>query len=363
MILTEKRIRRARNLFITMLVICMTPLCESVRPLSGADSKSHWFTGKELVCAIDLGDDMRGAHGLETGFSYELLKQFAKDNSCTVKIIAAGRKDASTYMDSLHNGSIDILITHIEDAHAGDSLNVSHAINDCSAWVTAGTDLNSVRAINRWICYFTSTPEYGQLEDRFFLHRTVNPEKRAAKGIQTRTISPYDELLKKYARDLGWDWRMLAAVVYQESKFSINSQSHRGATGLMQVMPATGRKYGIEDLMNPENNLLAGTSHLKRLQKMFEGKGFSQDEIIRFTLAAYNAGEGRIMDCRNLAAAQGLDNRVWTNIVKVIPMMREDAILEDEAVKLGKFQGHETIAYVENIQSLYNAICAICPAS
>jgi membrane-bound lytic murein transglycosylase MltF len=69
------------------------------------------------------------------------------------------------------------------------------------------------------------------------------------------------------------------------------------------------------------------------------------------------------MDCRNLAAAQGLDNRVWTNIVKVIPMMREDAILEDEAVKLGKFQGHETIAYVENIQSLYNAICAICPAS
>jgi membrane-bound lytic murein transglycosylase F len=131
----------------------------------------------------------------------------------------------------------------------------------------------------------------------------------------------------------------------------------------MQVMPMTGRKYGIDDLVNPENNLIAGTSHLKRLQKMFEGKGFSQDEIIRFTLAAYNAGEGRIMDCRNLAAAQGLDNRVWTNIVKVIPMMREDAILEDEAVKLGKFQGHETIAYVENIQSLYNAICAICPAS
>ena len=265
--------------------------------------------------------------------------------------------------DSLHNGSIDILITHIEDAHAGDSLNVSHAINDCSAWVTAGSDLNNVRAINRWICYFTSTPEYGQMEDRFFLHRTVNPEKRAAKGIQTRTISPYDELIKKYARNLGWDWRMLAAVVYQESKYSINSQSHRGAKGLMQVMPATGRKYGIEDLTDPESNLIAGTSHLKRLQNMFVGKGFSQEEIVRFTLAAYNAGEGRIMDCRNLAAAQGLDNRVWENIVKIIPMMREDTILEEEAVKLGKFQGHETIAYIENIESLYNAICTICPIS
>ena len=363
MIFTEKRIRRARNLFITMLIICMTPLCESVRPLSGADSKSDWFTGKELVCAIDLGDDMRGAHGLETGFSYELIKQFAKDNKCTVRIVAAGRKNAASYMDSLHNGSIDILITHIEDAHSDDSLNISHPINDCSTWVTAGSDLNSVRTINRWISYYTSTPEYMQLEDRFFLHRTINPEKRASNGVRAKTISPYDELIKKYAAELGWDWRMLAAVVYQESKFSINSQSHRGAMGLMQVMPSTGRKYGIEDLTDPENNLIAGTAHLKRLQNMFIGKGLSQEEIVRFTLAAYNAGEGRIMDCRSLAASQGLDNRIWANIVQVIPLMRDDSILEDEAVKLGKFQGHETIAYVENIQSLYDAICTICPAS
>ena len=96
---------------------------------------------------------------------------------------------------------------------------------------------------------------------------------------------------------------------------------------------------------------------------MFIGKGLSQEELIRFTLASYNAGEGRIIDCRNLAAAQGLDNRVWANIVTVIPMMREDAILQDESVKLGKFQGHETIAYIESVQSLYNAICTICPAS
>ena len=66
------------------------------------------------------------------------------------------------------------------------------------------------------------------------------------------------------------------------------------------------------------------------------------------------------MDCRNLAAAQGLDNGVWENIVQIIPMMREDSILEDESVKLGKFQGHETIAYVDNIMEIYNAICMIC---
>ena len=155
---------------------------------------------------------------------------------------------------------------------------------------------------------------------------------------------------------------MLAAVIYQESKFSINSRSHRGAQGLMQVMPATGRKYGIEDLTDPESNLIAGTSHLKRLQNMFVGKGFSQEEIVRFTLAAYNAGEGRIMDCRNLAADQNLKNMIRSETVQVITMMREDSILENEVVKLGKFKGHETIAYVDQILSHYEAFCQICPS-
>ena len=307
MVFTEKRIRRTRNLLITLLIICLTPLCESGRPLNGADS-TNWFSGKELTCAIDLGDDMRGAHGLETGFSYELVKRFAEDNNCTIKVIASAKKGVN-YMDSLHNGNIDMLITHIEDADT--ALNMSHAFNECSAWLTSSSDLSSVRQINRWLSYFSSTEEFKRLEEKFFLGRTTNPIKRAERGVQTKTISPYDELIKKYAAELGWDWRMLAAVVYQESKFSINSQSHRGAQGLMQVMPQTGRKYGIDNLVDPENNLIAGTSHLKRLQKMLSGKGLSQDELIKFTLASYNAGEGRIMDCRNLAAAQGLDNGVW----------------------------------------------------
>ena len=325
--------------------------------LSGARTIDA-FSGKEIVCAIDLGNDMYGNHGLETGLNYELMSRLAQDNHCDVRIVAAGRND--NYIDSLRQGKVDIVITH-DTTLADHGINTLRQLTGCSVWATGCTDEETLRQFDRLISHMKGSEEFSRLESRF--SATYNPHKLVERGAKAGTISPYDEIIRKYAATLGWDWRMLASVLYQESRFAIGSASFRGAQGLMQVMPATGRKYGIEDLMNPENNLLAGTSHLKRLQKMFEGKGFSQDEIIRFTLAAYNAGEGRIMDCRNLAAAQGLDNRVWTNIVKVIPMMREDAILEDEAVKLGKFQGHETIAYVENIQSLYNAICAICPAS
>ena len=131
----------------------------------------------------------------------------------------------------------------------------------------------------------------------------------------------------------------------------------------MQVMPQTGAIYGVDNLLDPEQNIIAGTSHLRRLQKMFGKYGLDHDELIKFTLAAYNAGEGRIIDCRNLAAAKGLDNSRWEEIVKVIPLMREDSILEEESVKLGKFQGHETIDYIESVMSHYQAICQICPTS
>ena len=88
----------------------------------------------------------------------------------------------------------------------------------------------------------------------------------------------------------------------------------------------------------------------------------SQEDLIKFTLAAYNAGEGRIKDCRNFASSRGEDRNSWDTIVSLIPMMREDSILENEVVKLGKFKGHETIAYVDQIFSHYEAFCSICPS-
>jgi membrane-bound lytic murein transglycosylase MltF len=356
---TEKLQRRTRNVIITLTIICLTPLCEKGRKLSGAHSVNA-FAGEELVCAIDLGNEMYSSHGLETGLSYRLVSEFAKDNHCNVRIVAAGSKE--NYIDSLLKGRVDILITNdIEQATASDSIHILSEMNKRSVWAVSDSDQDRIRQFNSWIGHMKGSDEYDDLNAIY--SATLNPHKRAEKGIQTTRISPYDTLIKKYAKTLGWDWRMVAAVVYQESKFSISSTSSRGAQGLMQVMPQTGARYGVDNLLDPEQNIHAGTSHLCRLQKMFCKYDLSHEELVKFTLAAYNAGEGRIIDCRNLAAAKGMDNTRWEEIVKVIPLMREDSILEEESVKLGKFQGHETIAYIDNVMSHYNAICQICPTS
>ena len=117
----------------------------------------------------------------------------------------------------------------------------------------------------------------------------------------------------------------------------------------------------FRDLLNPEKNLKAGTKHLKRLQRLYSKSGMESMEMVKFTLAAYNAGEGRVADCRRFAETQNADKNSWESIVSIIPLMREDTILQEESVKLGKFEGYETIAYIDSIMSIYEAFCTICP--
>lgn len=351
---SEKRKRRVRNVIISMLIICSMPLLESGRPLSGASS-TDVFAGKEIICAIDLCDDMYGSHGLETGFNYQLLNRFASDNRCSIKVVSAGRHD--NWTDSLALGKVDILIMHDEEAEGMEGLHLSRNIDDCTVW--AVKEEGQLRQVNTWISHIISMDYYKTAKATYT--GTFNPYRRAARGVVSNTLSPYDGIIRRYADELGWDWRMLAAVIYQESKFSINSTSHRGAKGLMQVMPRTADYYGIDDLLDPEKNIKAGTSHLKRLQRLYSKSGMEKTEMVKFTLAAYNAGEGRIADCRNFAESRQEDKNSWESIVSLIPLMREDSILQEESVKLGKFEGYETIAYIDSIMSIYEAFCRICP--
>ena len=351
---TLKEQRRLRNVIITLTIICLTPLYKNGRQLSGAQ-RPNAFAGEEIVCAIDLGNEMYNSNGLATGLNYKLLNLFAADNNCKVTVVTA--RNGADYCDSLRHGSIDLLITDRQDI---EDLNTLFSIDDNSSWLINSPDRRKVRQMDAWLALMKTSGHHARLQKQY---SAANPHKRAEKGVITSTISPYDDIIKRHAKTLGWDWRMVAAVIYQESKFSISSRSPRGAQGLMQVMPQTGSYYGIDNLLDPEQNIIAGTNHLRRLQQIFVKQGLEQEELIKFTLAAYNAGEGRILDCRNLAQSKGYDCNKWDNILKVIPLMRDDSIMEDETVKLGKFQGHETIDYISSVMSHYSAICQICPTS
>ena len=338
-----------------MMLLMIAPKSERGRITQS--SSQNPFAGQHLTCAIYLSNEITSKQGLETGYIYALIQRFAKDNHCTATVLV---RENEHYIDSLAAGKLDLYIARKDEVQETDSISISNILDDRYIWcIRDVSSRDKVKSLNNWLKHISHSKENIERRERF--RGAFNPFRLAEKGVIRDRVSPYDILIKEYAATLGWDWRMLAAVVYQESRFSIKAESHRGAKGLMQIMPVVAKKYGIQDPVDPQQNIAAGTGVLNKLQGNWQAVGLSGEECIKFTLASYNAGEARIHDCRNLARAKGKDCNRWDEVVEVIPLMREDSILEEESVKLGKFQGNETIRYVENVMALYNAICTIHP--
>lgn len=342
-----------RNVATTILLVTVIPFCNRGK-LSGKMEDPGFFSGDTLKCAIALGDDMYGSEGLKTGFNYELLKRFAASHG--KQAVIRTEHEGENYIDSLKNGDVDIVVLPATDTASG--IMKSRQVDNDALWAVNSGKICEIKKINLWASTFIGSSDYTDMRHKFY--NTYNPYKRLEQGVTSRRISPYDEIIKQQAGHLGWDWRMLAAVIYQESKFSINSRSVRGAFGLMQMMPSTAEYYGATDLLDPEQNIMTGTKHLARLQRIYSN--LDQQEKIKFTLAAYNAGEGRIQDCRNFASIINADNTRWDEIVKIIPKMQDDSILQLDTVKFGKFKGTETINYVDSVLAIYGAFCEICPS-
>ena len=337
-----------RCLLLVVLLLLVAPM--RTRRVTEGDS----IRGACLFCTLALPP----AHApfyYAAGYHYELLKAFAAEHDCPVDIRLAGPEESP--LDSLLEDCTDLVALSLRDsALASRSHYASLALADSSVWVVGNADLR--KEINIWLSHYLNSPEHQQLRERF--SPNYDPVKRLAASGRSSRISPYDDLFRRYAGILGWDWRLLTALVWQESKFHIEARSYRGAAGLMQMMPSTALRHGVEDPLDPEANLAAGVRYLERLERFF-APYVSREELPKFTLAAYNAGEGRILDCIRYAAAAGKPADTWEDIQALLPDMREESILQVDTVRLGIFKGYETLRYVDSVDSLYRAFRLLSP--
>jgi len=315
------------------------------------------FRNTRIRAVLELGsyDDTTG--GLINGYNYALLGKFADDFDSEIEISVSPKGES--LLDSLKAGVIDIIVLPYHDTlSSSDSILLSLPVDSLTYWAIDGSSQARRKELDEWIEGYHNSEGYESFRSPFM--RSYNPLKAARKGLRRNFISPYDSLVRAYSKELGWDWRLLSAVVYQESKFHIEAHSRRGAKGLMQMMPSTARSYEVDDLLDPEQSIEAGVRYLQRLKRMFSKRAANEDELTKFTLAAYNAGEGRLLDCINYAASVGADNTTWEGLLSVIPDMANDSIMQNDTVKLGVFKGVETIAYIESVYDIYDAYKAVC---
>jgi hypothetical protein len=331
----------------TLAVMVIVPLLQKTY------STGIPFEGDRIRCVIAI-DGRASRMNYPIGYNYEMLQLFAAQMDKNTEIFLGGRE----YLDSLREGSVDIVVLPYSDSlvESRDYF-VSVPLADSSSWIIDGRLEIEHKTINLWLSSFSLTQAHKRTADRFT--PAYEPLSRMNSGRAYSTLSPYDDLLRKYSAETGIDRFLFTALVWQESKFRIEVKSRRGAVGLMQLMPNTAGRFEAENLLDPEVNISTASKYLGHLRKMFSADAENQEELVKFILAAYNAGEGRIRDCINYAASIGAPHSRWDDIVAIIPDMREDSILDADTVKLGKFKGYETIRYVENIEILRNAFRAI----
>lgn len=327
----------------TLVVLLIIPFSELNRNSKGEEDV---FGTGPIRFALKLDDKL--SEGYVTGYCYEMAERFAGHLKDSVEIFIAD-SDAD-YLDSLRLDSLDILAVPFSKVPDSEEF-LSFQLGDVpAAWVIKA-DKKRQREIIRWLNNFKGTDEYAAVQDRFF--KGYNPYRKGVKKVPG-IISPYDDLIKRNAKTIGWDWKMFAALIWSESRFRIQARSPKGAVGLMQMMPRTADRYEIEDLLDPKENIEAGAAYIARLQSKFRDTALNNEELVKFTLAAYNAGEGRIYDCINLARSQGVNPSTWDSLCAVLPQMSQDSIKFVEDVRHGKFKGRETMAYVKAVLNQYD---------
>lgn len=232
------------------------------------------------------------------------------------------------------------------------SMAVSH--DQRASWAVRKECTQLAEAVNRWHEENTTSPKYTASMKRYF-------EMSKAKifypimSVSQGKISPYDSLFKQYAKTINWDWRLLASLAYTESNFDTTAVSWAGAKGLMQLMPRTARAMGVPEGMeqNPEESIKGAVKYIGLTTSTFSG--IPQPERMKFILAAYNSGNGHIMDAMALAEKYGADKHVWDdNVEKYILLKSNEEYFSDPVCKHGYFRGIETYNFVREIIQRYN---------
>lgn len=223
------------------------------------------------------------------------------------------------------------------------------------AWAVRHTSPELLRAINEWLAKIKKEPTFMVIYNRYFksprnLQLRVKSDYSSLGGNK---ISPYDNLIKEGAAQLNWDWRLLAAVIYQESKFNPQSESWAGAVGLMQLMPETAERFGASNPLEPAQNIRAGVKFLKHLDTYWARENVREEDRIKFVLASYNAGLSHIIDARKLTAKYGGDVSSWDAVEWYLLKKSDPKYYKDPVVMAGYCLCEEPVNYVKEILKLF----------
>jgi membrane-bound lytic murein transglycosylase F len=219
------------------------------------------------------------------------------------------------------------------------------------AWAVRETSPELLDRLNAWLTSAEGVSLRENLYQKYYVDRLGYRERGASGYLSSETgrISEFDALLQEGARTIGWDWRLLAAQTFQESRFDPDARSWAGAMGLLQLMPGTAREVGVANPYDPAENVRGGVQYIRWLAGQWEPDIPDPDERLKFVLASYNTGRGHVQDAQRLTGKNGGNPQVWDEVAYWLLRKSQRAVYTDPVVRHGFSRGLEPVTYVAKI--------------
>ncbi len=309
----------------------------------------------------DIGDlNGRTVH-VRAGTSYHERLEELIETGVDLKIVLHTDVPTEELIEKVSKGEIEVTVADSNIALLNrqyyPDIKISFPISgeQSLGWAVRKGDPAFVEIVNR---FFAQIMENGQLEriyNRYYSERgTVGYVDLKAFHNRIVTHLPrYEEIIQSEAEKYDLDWRLLAAMIYQESRFNPFARSHTGVRGLMQVTQMTAREMGIADRMDPEQSIRAGARYMSELYGRFDDIEDDYDRML-FTLGSYNVGYGHVRDAQKIAGRKGYDRTRWSTMERVLPMLRNPKYYLE--TKYGYARGTEPVRYVKRIMTYYDIL-------
>ena len=279
-------------------------------------------------------------------------------------------RNAMELIEALSDGRYDYLICEKSEAQLGCALvrNIRQVYDFSERIPVDATFSQQQRGtalredFSTWLADYRNGKEYAMLNCLYFEKGIVGQLIGEQTGRSDGGISAYDNIIREVSEREGFDWRLLSAIAYSESRFNPYIVSNKGAKGLMQIMPVVARQFNISDseVMKPEINVMLAAKLLNKIERTLRiSPSASYADRMSIILACYNGGIGHVLDARRLAAKYGGNPDSWADVSLFLQRKADPAYNQDEVVQCGTFNGSgQTLAFVNTVMDRYSTYCS-----
>lgn len=225
------------------------------------------------------------------------------------------------------------------------------------SWILAPDQKNLLTSLRAWFQVASRNEDITRIQGRYLSYITQLPSYDVVSFLsRSKQVLPrYKKYFRQAAQDHGFNWKLIAAISYQESHWNPEARSYTGVRGIMQLTKPTADFLGVEDRLDPQQSIMGGTKYLRylynRTPKHLNGK-----ERLVLALASYNIGVAHLLDAHEIARQKGKNPYAWRHLKKILPLLADPEVAAQ--TRYGLARGHETVDFVDRVLAFYRVLDA-----